>query len=79
MPKGLLVAAGCVVTRAARYANDVLACTAVSDLIMPFIAFAVKCFKAGVFNDNLISVSEKALNRTSTIYLRHALNAKVAG
>jgi hypothetical protein len=59
------------------YANDVLACSVTSDLVAPFVTFAVKCFKAGVFNDNLIAVTEKALTRFSTIYQRHALVAKV--
>jgi hypothetical protein len=49
----------------------------VSDLVVPFVRFAVKCLKAGVFNDNLIATCEKALNRFSTVYQRHALTAKV--
>ncbi len=60
-----------------RYLTDVLACSVVSDLVVPFVRFAVKCLKAGVFNDNLIATCEKALNRFSTVYQRHALTAKV--
>jgi hypothetical protein len=60
-----------------RYLTDVLACSVVSDLVVPFVRFAVKCLKTGVFNDNLIATCEKALNRFSTVYQRHALTAKV--
>ncbi len=60
----------------ASFANDVLACTVVSSLVVPFVTFACECLAAGALSDGLLTTLEKVLNRNSLLYQRHALTAR---
>ena len=67
---------GCVRARPS-FQTDVLAGQIVSSVLVPFVALAGRCFKAGNFNDDVMHTVDKIINRSSFLYTRHALAVKV--
>ena len=62
----------CVLARPS-FQTDVLAGQIVSSVLVPFVALAGRCFKAGNFNDDVMHTVDKIINRSSFLYTRHAL------